>query len=304
MSGCGGRRQAATTATTPRKDAALSRKLAPGPRVAITRPPSAGPTARATLNDRLLRATACGSSRRPTSSGTVACQAGELIAVPSPMAKAQPRSDQAVIRPVRVSRPRAAAPTSIQSCETSSTRRRSRTSARAPAGRARRKSGSPRAAWTSETMAGDGSSEVISQPSPTSCIQVPMLEASEAIHRPRKSGRRSGDQGLEGAGAPASAVMAGADYRAAPRGRRRGLLGLGSAGSGRRLRLVARPGKRPGGTALHLLDDPLARGGAGIHPRPAPRIEDLRQAGEADPRVDAEVGLPNHGDLAVRVAPG
>ena len=37
------------------------------------------------------------------------------------------------------------------------------------------------AAWTSATMNGDGASEVISQPAPTSCIQVPMFETTVAV---------------------------------------------------------------------------------------------------------------------------
>jgi hypothetical protein len=41
-------------------------------------------------------------------------------------------------------------------------------------------------------MTGDGVNEVISQPAPASCIQVPMFEQTEAIHRARKSLWRSG----------------------------------------------------------------------------------------------------------------
>jgi hypothetical protein len=46
----------------------------------------------------------------------------------------------------------------------------------------------------SAAKSGDGVSEVISQPAPASCIQVPMFEATEAIQRARKSGRRKGLQ--------------------------------------------------------------------------------------------------------------
>ena len=41
-------------------------------------------------------------------------------------------------------------------------------------------------------MSGDDVSEVMSQPAPASCIQVPMLDATDAIQRARKSGWRSG----------------------------------------------------------------------------------------------------------------
>jgi hypothetical protein len=46
----------------------------------------------------------------------------------------------------------------------------------------------------SATIKGDGVSDVISQPAPASCIQVPMFEATEAIQRARKSGWRKGLQ--------------------------------------------------------------------------------------------------------------
>ena len=42
------------------------------------------------------------------------------------------------------------------------------------------------AASTSATIDGDGESEVISHPAPTSCIQPPTLETIVAIHRLRK----------------------------------------------------------------------------------------------------------------------
>jgi hypothetical protein len=44
----------------------------------------------------------------------------------------------------------------------------------------------------SATIIGDGESDVISQPAPTSCIQVPMFDATLAIHSARNSGWRSG----------------------------------------------------------------------------------------------------------------
>jgi hypothetical protein len=44
----------------------------------------------------------------------------------------------------------------------------------------------------SVTISGDDVNDVISHPAPASCIQVPMLEATEAIQRARKSGWRRG----------------------------------------------------------------------------------------------------------------
>jgi hypothetical protein len=40
----------------------------------------------------------------------------------------------------------------------------------------------------------EGVSDVINQASPTSCIPVPMYEATDAIHNARKSDTRSGPQ--------------------------------------------------------------------------------------------------------------
>ena len=51
------------------------------------------------------------------------------------------------------------------------------------------------AACTSATIRGVGESEVMSQPAPTSCIQVPMLDTIEAIHNMRKTLCCSGAQG-------------------------------------------------------------------------------------------------------------
>src|SRR5882672_1083406 len=77
-------------------------------------------------------------------------------------------------------------------------RRRSKMSARAPAGSASTNRGRVVAACTSDTMSGDGASSVISHAAAESCIQVPMLEATSAIQSARNSGRRSGLQ-AEGA---------------------------------------------------------------------------------------------------------
>jgi hypothetical protein len=44
-------------------------------------------------------------------------------------------------------------------------------------------------------MLGDGAREVINHAAPTFCIQVPMLDATEAIQRDRKTRWRKGLQG-------------------------------------------------------------------------------------------------------------
>src|SRR5438093_3198940 len=73
-------------------------------------------------------------------------------------------------------------------------RRRSTMSATAPAGNASSIIGMLSAASTSATIDGEDESEVINQPAPTSCIQVPTFETIVAIHRLRKSAFRRGLQ--------------------------------------------------------------------------------------------------------------
>src|ERR1700686_3133861 len=68
-------------------------------------------------------------------------------------------------------------------------------SASAPAGSASSMTGMLSAASTSATIEGDEESEVINQPEPTSCIQVPTLDTIVAIHRLRNRAFRSGLQG-------------------------------------------------------------------------------------------------------------
>src|SRR5712692_4680901 len=68
-------------------------------------------------------------------------------------------------------------------------------SARAPAGIASSITGRLSAASTSATIDGDEESEVISQPAPTSCIQVPRLATIDAIQRLRNRVFRSGLHG-------------------------------------------------------------------------------------------------------------
>ncbi len=68
-------------------------------------------------------------------------------------------------------------------------------SARAPAGRTTKNTGTAAAACTRLTINGEVESCVISQPAPTFCIQVPVYEITAAIHNDRNSGSRNGAQG-------------------------------------------------------------------------------------------------------------
>jgi hypothetical protein len=80
---------------------------------------------------------------------------------------------------------------------------RSSTSANAPAGRARTKAGKEIAVWTRATSAAEVVNVVISHDAPTSCIQVPRYEASEAIQRARNVATLSGLQGDSSVGSRA-----------------------------------------------------------------------------------------------------
>ena len=168
--------------------------MAAGPAAATISPATAGPTARARLTATPLSASADGKSRRPTSSGMIACQAGAFSALPVPTRKVNSRRLQTFAPPSSVSPPRAALARSIQLCVTIRSRRRSTTSASAPATNARRKTGSVVAAWTRAIRIGEMVRDVISQVAPTSCIQVPTFDASAASHRARNSGCLRGSQ--------------------------------------------------------------------------------------------------------------
>ena len=54
------------------------------------------------------------------------------------------------------------------------------------------------AACTSETISGEGASNVINQAAAESCIHVPMLDTTSEIHSARNSGRRNGLQAVIG----------------------------------------------------------------------------------------------------------
>src|SRR5258705_8206686 len=139
-------------------------------------------------------ATARVSSDGGTSSGVIACQVGVFIATPIPSANVKTRSVVGVMRSTKAKTASSAAATSIQVWVTSSSRRRSTISATAPAGSPTRKTGRLVALCTRATINGDGESEVIAHAAPTFCIQVPMLETSDAIHSARNTECDSGAQ--------------------------------------------------------------------------------------------------------------
>src|ERR1700749_3509171 len=160
----------------------------------MANPPSAGPRARARLNPALFNDTASGSCWRGTSSGMMACHAGLFIAVPTLRRQVRTSNTHGEMMLKKVSRLRSATAPSIQACQNSKRRRRSKMSAVAPASSPRIKTGRLAAVCIRAIRSGDGVSKVISQVPAVSCIQPPRFEIVEAIHKLRKSEDRSGSK--------------------------------------------------------------------------------------------------------------
>src|SRR5271165_7472916 len=99
---------------TPKNDAAFSRNDHPDPAAATTIPPSAGPTARATLNPAEFSATAEACRCAETTSGVIACHAGSFITAPRPRKKVNTSSVHGLTSRHNVIPPSAAAATTIQ----------------------------------------------------------------------------------------------------------------------------------------------------------------------------------------------
>jgi hypothetical protein len=97
----------------------------------------------------------------------LACHAGPVMAAPRPRRKVKVRRMPGVVAfaAVKAHRPKAASV--IQVCVMRSRRRRSRTSAMAPAGKDSRNIGRLVADWTRATRVGDGVSVVIIHDAPT-----------------------------------------------------------------------------------------------------------------------------------------
>src|SRR5690242_19737518 len=82
-----GRRQLSSAQSSTRKQRAFRENVAAGLAKAMAKPPSAGPSARATLKPTPFNATAWIRSSRDTNSGIAAAQAGKMTAVPAPIRK-------------------------------------------------------------------------------------------------------------------------------------------------------------------------------------------------------------------------
>src|SRR5262249_14168866 len=134
---------------------AFSRNIGPGPAAATTRPPTVGPIDRARLVLTPFKVTAAGTSPAGTASSVTDCQAGVLIATPTPNRRVSPSSVQGVVAPASVRTPSATSIASSQPWVQSSSRRPSTTSARAPASKPSSIIGPVVAAWTEATAIGD-----------------------------------------------------------------------------------------------------------------------------------------------------
>src|SRR5215470_16794487 len=102
---CGARFHVYKNRITPKKEAAFNRNDHPDPAAATTSPPSAGPTARATLNPAEFSATAEAWRSGETTSGVMACHAGSFMTAPTPIRKVKNRSIHGVTAPNSVNKP-------------------------------------------------------------------------------------------------------------------------------------------------------------------------------------------------------
>ena len=212
----------------------FSAKTHPGPAAATTRPPTAGPTARARFMLTPLSAAACGSIERCTRSGWIACHDGPATALPHPRTKVSPSTTAGDVYPAKVRAVSVPAASSMASWAASSSRRRSTRSARAPDGSASRTTGRLIAVCTSDTRTGEVS--IRSHCAPTVCIQVPTLDANCAIQSARNTGEdRRGAQGDAGPARAGAGAGGGGPAAASPPARASAMgpssnIGAGAAG--------------------------------------------------------------------------
>ena len=181
-----------TTKTTARKLSALRKNATAGPAAASTRPPMAGPPARARLKPTEFIITASAVCERGTSSGTSDCHDGPVSALPMPSAALEESRSHGVVQWRYVAIASINATASIQLCPTRSSTRRSKRSASTPAGTSRPNIGNVTAVASAATGSGSFVNDIIVQLSATSWIQVPKLENTAASHSARNAGTESG----------------------------------------------------------------------------------------------------------------
>jgi hypothetical protein len=146
------------------------------------------------LNPAPLAAVAPSRSSLGTSIGMIAPQAGDVSAPPTPNKKVVANRSVGVARPTETKTAKTTDTAKIAVSTAMSSRRESRTSASAPAGKVKRNNGRLTATWTSETVIGLGSMLVINQPDAVSNIAVPMLDTRLTVHRTVKAKWLNGPQ--------------------------------------------------------------------------------------------------------------
>src|SRR5271154_4639016 len=141
----------ATTRMTPKNDTKFATNAVATPAAAMTKPASAGPTARARLNSIPLSADAAARSSLGTNSGRIARQAGVSNASPAESANVSTSSIHGDITPAIVKIARSSATPIIHDSVKRISLRRSTISPAEPAGRASRKYGKEAAVCVSAT---------------------------------------------------------------------------------------------------------------------------------------------------------
>ena len=145
LAGRGPPRQRATAPITGTKLSALTRNNAPALVAAYSAPPIAGPIARLRFWFTAPSAIACVRSSGATSSGCRVCHVGEVSVWPAPTAKINASRIHGVTNPASANPASTAAASSMNDCDTISSRRRSIRSPIAPAGTASSTTGRPAA---------------------------------------------------------------------------------------------------------------------------------------------------------------
>ena len=181
-----------STAAKTTNDAAFRAKTSPTPIHAMMRPASAGPTTRPMFTLTEPRTEAARISVRGTRSGIIACQAGAVTPLPAPPRKVRRSRTPGVNWPTAAKAARATLTTAMNSWVAIRSSRRSKTSARTPAGSASSTTGSVSAVWTRATRIELFGCETSSHWAPTVSIQFPILLKSTAIQSARKTGFPSG----------------------------------------------------------------------------------------------------------------
>ena len=154
----------------------MTAKQAPTPAVAITTPPIAGPITREPLKRLAFRATAFGSSSRPTNWNVRACRLGASKTAAVPPSRARTYTIQSSVCPLSTRTARRAEIAIDAACMTIIVLRLSKRSARTPAGSEKTVNGAKRRNASRPTATGECVSRTTTQASAMFCIQVPLSE--------------------------------------------------------------------------------------------------------------------------------